>query len=161
MTRPRLTIAQSMAIVLYLGIGLAGLRNANAFWASATFTLAVILISAALLGAYARRGRDRLSWAGFALFGWAYLLVDQLTFGLGRIEHPPLLIAWLIISLDAPLGIAPHHYSQVSHSLAIIVFGLIGAVVGRLVAVKDDRPKPGTAWPNRVHKQTSTTEALP
>jgi hypothetical protein len=48
MTRPRLTIAQSMAIVLFLGFGFAALRNADAFWASVTFSLAIISVSVAL-----------------------------------------------------------------------------------------------------------------
>ena len=32
-------------------------------------------------------------------------------------------------------------YYQVSHSLGIILFGLLGAVIGRLVAPRDDRPE--------------------
>jgi hypothetical protein len=72
MSRLRFTLAQLMALVIYLGFGLAALRNANPFWAGATYTLAIITIAAAPLGAYARRGTARLTWAGFAVFGWTY-----------------------------------------------------------------------------------------
>jgi hypothetical protein len=55
MTRLHFTLAQLMAIVLYLGFGFAALRNADDFWASATFTVAIISISTALVGAIARK----------------------------------------------------------------------------------------------------------
>jgi hypothetical protein len=57
MSRLRLTIANLMAIVLYAGLAFAALRNPNCFWASATFTLAVLAVSAAVVGAVARRGK--------------------------------------------------------------------------------------------------------
>src|SRR5262249_4779035 len=73
MSRLRFTIAQAMALVLLAGIGFAALRSASVLWASAVFTLTVTVLSAALLAAMARRGRARMTWAGFALFGWIYL----------------------------------------------------------------------------------------
>jgi hypothetical protein len=51
MNRFRFTVAQSMAIVLIGGFGFAALRNADRFWASVTFNLAITTISAALVGA--------------------------------------------------------------------------------------------------------------
>jgi hypothetical protein len=55
MTRLRFSIAQLMGIVLYLGFGFAALRNADEFWASASYTLAIILIAGSLAGAPLRR----------------------------------------------------------------------------------------------------------
>src|SRR5262249_40022352 len=78
MTRLRLTIAQSMTIVLCVGFGFAALRNANDFWSSATHTLAITMLSAALVYAIPRRAKGCMSWIGFAVFGLAYLLVDLL-----------------------------------------------------------------------------------
>ena len=75
MARPRLTIAQLMTIILFLGVAFAALRNANEFWASATYTLAVITVSTALVGAIARKGKSRMTWIGFAVFGWACLII--------------------------------------------------------------------------------------
>ena len=57
MTRPRLTIAQLMTLILFVGFGFAALRNANQFWASATYTLAIISILVALLCAFALQGQ--------------------------------------------------------------------------------------------------------
>ena len=158
MTRFRFTITQLMAVVLYVGLGFAALRNADEFWASATFTLAVVTISAAGVGATARKGRARTPWIGFMIFGWAYLLIDLLpsrpngSFADGPIPQPLLLIESVIEMLQsyinssamklAPIptrgGLSLYPYDQISHSLGIIVFGLIGAVLGRFIAGKDE-----------------------
>jgi hypothetical protein len=156
MSRPRHSIAQLMAVVIFVGIGFAALRNANVYWASATFTLAIVLIAATLVGAIVRKGRARATWTGFAVFGWLYLLIELLpprttgSLGFGPIPWPHLLIAWGIAWLtsysypSAPGGTDPLSHEQVSHSLGIILFGLVGAVLGRLLVVKDDRPdEPG------------------
>jgi hypothetical protein len=96
MTRLRFTLAQLMAIVLYLGFGFAALRNADEFWESAAATLAIILIAAALVGASARGGRARTPWIGFAVFGWAYLITAHLP----PLRKPHLLIEWGIARLQ-------------------------------------------------------------
>ena len=59
MSRPRFTIAQSMAFVIYVAFGFAALRNANALWASATFKLAVIMVSVAFVGSFGSRRKFR------------------------------------------------------------------------------------------------------
>src|SRR4051794_21182994 len=87
MTRLRLTLAQLMAVVLCVGLVLAALRNAEAILASAIYTLAFLALSVAPLNALARKGRTRMAWAGFAVFGWARLSVNQ-------IQLPPLLTEW-------------------------------------------------------------------
>ena len=159
MTRLRISLAQSMAIVLYLGFGFAALRNASEFWASATYTLAIVLIAAALVGAFARSGRARTPWVGFAVFGWTYLLIVHLPewgfggLGFGPIRKPHLLIELGTARLQPfikpsdPGGLGGYrinlmHYEQVSQSLGIILFGLVGAVLGRLLAWKGERPNP-------------------
>jgi hypothetical protein len=159
MTRLRFTLAQSMATVLYLGFGFAALRNADELWASATYTLAIVLIAAALVGAFARSEGARTPWIGFAVFGWTYLLIVHLPewdvggLGFGPIRKPHLLFEWgtarlqpLIKPLDRG-GIGGYqinlmYYEQVSQSLGIILFGLVGALLGRLLAVNGERPNP-------------------
>jgi hypothetical protein len=69
MARLRFSLARLMAIVLLIGVGLAALHSASVLWASVVFTLTVAVLSTAVLGAMARRGRARMTWAGFALFG--------------------------------------------------------------------------------------------
>jgi hypothetical protein len=139
-----------MGIVLYLGFGFAALRNADEFWASATFTLAIMSIALAPVGAFARSGRARMPWVGFAVFGWTYLLIVHLPawgvggLGFGPIAKPPLLIEWGTGRLQPyimplPPGTAFHllvAYEQVSQSLGIILFGLVGAALGRLLTAR-------------------------
>ena len=153
MTRPRLTIAQLMTFIFFVGFGFAALRNANDLWASATFTLAMISILVAPLFAFARKGKARMTWAGFAVFGWCYFLIDLLpdrspgTFGVQPIPWPS-----LIIDAVAPLlqpyihpwvpGAGWVEYYQVSDSLGIILFGFVGAAIGRFVASRGDQPNP-------------------
>jgi hypothetical protein len=71
MGRLRFTLAQLMAVVIFIALGFGALKNADMFWASAIYTLAFLMLSVAALGALARTGRARLVWAGFAVFGWA------------------------------------------------------------------------------------------
>src|SRR5690349_14196326 len=93
-----------MAIVLLVGVGVAALRSASVLWSSAVFTLAVAVLSGAVLGAIARRGRSRMTWAGFALFGWIYL---GTTFGPwadgNGVTPPPYVTRWLLDYWDAQL----------------------------------------------------------
>jgi hypothetical protein len=149
-----------MTIVLAVGFGFAALRNADRFWASAAFTLAIAAISIALTVAITRKGRTRTAWAGFAVFGWVYLLIVLLPprhtggFGFGPMYWPPLLVEWGLVSLQPYLHPLPPGaagglagdlltpYDQVSHSLGVILFGLVGAVLGRLFAAKDDERNP-------------------
>jgi hypothetical protein len=148
MSRLRFTLAQLMALVVYLGFGFASLRNADPFWAGATYTLAIIMIAAAPLGAFARRGTARMAWGGFAVFGWTYLFLAHLPpwqiwnggLDFETIHRPAFLIEWGFARLR-PYILPPsgslRAYLQVSLSLGVVLFGLVGAVVGRLVAVKD------------------------
>ena len=154
MSRPHITIAQSMAVVLYVGFGFAALRNANDFWASTTLTVAIVTVSAAVVGAIARKGKARVTWTGFAVFGWACVIIwlspTLSSTGFGRPQQlaPPLLMTWGFNRLrqyiqPMPLNVLSlTYYEQVSRSLEIMMLGLVGAFLGRLLVVKDDRPTP-------------------
>lgn len=78
MKRFRPSIAGLMALVLFAAIAFAALRGASAIWASVMFTLTLVLLSTAILGAFYCQRPARIAWAGFAVFGWAYL---AMTFG--------------------------------------------------------------------------------
>ena len=73
MGRTQLSLAGLMAVVFFIALGIAALLNATALWARVLFMLTVALMSAAILGAIACRGRTRMTWAGIAIFGWVYL----------------------------------------------------------------------------------------
>jgi hypothetical protein len=152
MNRLHLTIANLMIVVLYAGLGFAALRNADEFWASATYTLAILAISAAVVVAVARRGRARLTWLGFAVFGGASLLIwlsTSETIDHSRNGPPVPVMTWGLLSLErhinqtVPIGRATWmNYLQVCHSLEVILVGFVGAILGRFVAVQDERPDP-------------------
>jgi hypothetical protein len=148
MTRPRITIAGLMAIVLYVAVGFAALRNADVFWASATLSLAILSVSVALAGTLSGRGRARITWAGFAAASLTCLVIwlsTQNTVGFG--SGPPRLLAfWALHNLlpylnpAASRGGEPYiYYVQVSYSLEAILFGMIGAFLSRLIPVTDER----------------------
>ena len=144
MTRLRVTIAQLMAIVLYVGFGFAALRNADAYWASATFSVAIIAVSVALAGALTRKREARMSWAAFGIAGGAYLFIWLSTSQtVGFINGPPqpLLYAFQrFINPTASGGRDFIAYTQICNSLNVILLGLVGAAVSKFLPVKDDRP---------------------
>jgi hypothetical protein len=75
MRRFHVSIADLLVLVLSCGIALAALRSASEVWASLLFTFAVgCFLVAVPLAVYRRAGR-RAYWLGFAIFGWAYLLL--------------------------------------------------------------------------------------
>ena len=78
MRRPRITIAGLLGIVAFVAVAFAALRVPTDGWDGGVFgvTPTVLLISV-LLAAH-RTERRRAFWIGFALFGWAYLLVSQI-----------------------------------------------------------------------------------
>ena len=105
MTRLRFTIAQFMAGVIFIGLGFAALRSATLLWASVVFTITVAVLSAAILGAMGRRGRTRMTWAGFAVFGWIYLATAFGPWASGNgLAAPPYLTRWPLDYWDARLS---------------------------------------------------------
>lgn len=149
MTRLRFSIAQLMAVVLFVGFGFAAWRNADENWASAAYTLAFLMISVAPLCALARIGRARMAWAGFAIFGWSRLLVGALPLTNSSVFGPtpsPGLLGERVLTHALPYFLPPGGYTsfhaQVFLSLDIIVFGWIGAILCRLITGKDERPNP-------------------
>jgi len=181
--RLRFSIASLLAAIVFCGISLAALRTPSALWASAVFTAVVGVLSAAILGAIASRGRSRLTRSGLALFGWIYLAIAFGPWPFNRDGPPPLLPVPLLATIQdfivsygdsayfmedrrnpqdwiadlhwsggpvagnvlppPPFGgyktISLIHYRQISHTLGAALFGLIGALLGRLVAAAERR----------------------
>jgi hypothetical protein len=144
MTRLRFSIAQLMAVVLFVGFGFAALRNANAFWSSATFSLAIITVSVAFVGACARKEGTRMSWAGFATAGGICLAIWLLTpTTVGSLNGPPRSLLYGLqgyLNPSASGGGPFIAYVQINNSLDVILLGLIGAVFCRLLVVEAGRP---------------------
>src|SRR5262249_18429286 len=119
MNRHRFTLAQWMAIVLYCGFGFAALRNANAFWASATFSVAIITVSVALAGACVRT-EGRMAWAAFAIAGGVRLVIWLLTpQSVGTLSGPPHALFYELqeyLNPTASGGMVLIAYSQICNS---------------------------------------------
>jgi hypothetical protein len=153
--RARHSIAGLMALVLCVGLSLAALRNSDQLWATVIYTLAIITLAAAVVGAIVGEGRIRTFSTGFAVFGLTYLLIDFLpprdvnSFGFGPQPRPSLLIEKGFALLQPYLKpMSPQatqgfiEYDQVGQSIGIILFGLFGAVLSGLVAGKHHRVRP-------------------
>ena len=143
MSRLRFTLGQLMAVVFYVGFGIAALRNATAFWASATFSVAIISVSVAIAAAYAGEAKSRVTWAGFASAGGARLLIWLLTGQtIGSLYGPPrsLLHEFQPYINPTASGGAPYiAYTQICNSLDVILLGLMGAVISHLLTADDGR----------------------
>jgi hypothetical protein len=77
---PRYKIGPLMVVILYVAIGLAALSSpkssiSDQVWASTIYTVTAFFMTAGTLMAFIRHGRARTVWTGFAVFGWAYLLL--------------------------------------------------------------------------------------
>jgi hypothetical protein len=168
MARLCFTLAQLMAIVLFIGFGFAALRSASVLWASAIFTLTVAILLVAVLGAIARRGRARMTWTGFALFGGIYLgTTFEPWADVNGVRAPPYATRWPLDYWDAkvwsgggwidtaptgemlfprfsPFLTQPDSFQarRSGHCLAAILLGLVGAFSGRLLAPRDEQPNP-------------------
>jgi hypothetical protein len=144
MNRLRFSIAQLMAVVFYFGIGFAALRNGGAIWASATFSVAIISFSVALIGACSHKGKARMSWGGFAIAAGVALTIWIITpHGVGSSQGPPRPLLFHLqpyVNPGAAGGSEFIYFSQIAKSLDIILLGLVGALVGHFLALKEDRP---------------------
>src|ERR1700677_4336147 len=73
--KPRLTILGIMAVVAVVATALVALRSTLEIWASAYFSLTLVLLCTAIPGMTYHRGVRRAFWAGFAAFGWPYVIL--------------------------------------------------------------------------------------
>jgi hypothetical protein len=79
--RHHISIAQLLAIMVPIAVGLTAIANPSAFWEGAIFVLTLILLFAAILGVIYRKGGARAFWLGFSLFGWGfYVLCSDVSF---------------------------------------------------------------------------------
>jgi hypothetical protein len=157
MVRFRFSIAQLSAVVLVAGFIFAAAHSPTEPWANGAFSLALLVLGLALLGALFRRGPGRAYWRGFALLGWGYMMV---AFGPWCDSHiAPLLITktigeWLHGSFRTTLvgqGIEPFErripdsdlsmfgYQQIGHALSAMLAGLLGGAVARRFAAGVER----------------------
>jgi hypothetical protein len=119
--RPRFSIAALMGFVFVFGVGLAAFRYPNKLWASFLFSIALGAMVMASLGALFHRGLPQKFWAGYAICGWLYLLMNWVPwFG---IAVSPYLFTTACLDLIYP------HVAAVEQTAMVAgdnVFGLAG-----------------------------------
>ena len=87
-----------------------------------------------------------MSWAGFAFAGGSCLVIWLSTSQtVGSLNGPPQPLLYGFQPLINPMAAGGRKfiaYTQICHSLDVILLGLVGAAFSRLFAVKNDRPAP-------------------
>jgi hypothetical protein len=104
----RISIAGVLGVVAVFAVGLAALIQATNVWLGAMFALTIGLLMASVLATFLRGWRSGV-WLGFALFGWGYLLVGNVT-GLNLGSHAWLLsdaVAGWVFSTSNPAPVEP------------------------------------------------------
>lgn len=68
----QVSIVTMMWAVAFFALGLAALHNASEVWAGVMLMLTLGVLGTAVIAVACRRGRERIWWLGFALFGIVY-----------------------------------------------------------------------------------------
>jgi hypothetical protein len=142
----RMTIGSMMILVAIAAVGCRSLKDGSQFWSSLTYGLVRLSLAAAALCAVVLPPRRRASWAGFAVFGWAYL-ASELESPLGYTGPTQRAMEWLI-DLIYPKGLVValnfdeeiYRFYRTAHSLMAVGFGLLGAALGRLLVWRSSPP---------------------
>lgn len=105
-------------------------------------TAVLLVLGLAAVGARTLRGSDRAAWAGFAIFGWGYLvmvagpwfeshvrplLITETAFNASQARFGPYPVTQPgVPTLGESLRYAPH---QIGHALTAILLGMLGAAI--------------------------------
>jgi len=121
MKRFRFHIGTLLLIILFVGIGLAALRESSDLWESGIFatTLGILLIS--ILLAVHRREARRAFWIGFTLIGWIYLgLTFMPSIESRLVTTKALAFVKPAVHGRAPIGLATFDYDDGSIDLYVV-----------------------------------------
>lgn len=140
MMRARLTIAGMMGVVLLVGAAFAGLTHPTMLWSRAVATLTAVVLLTAILGALFGRGHARGFWAGYALFGWFFLMISVTTWSQNEFVHQAgfsdmdqLLFGWFYPSTPTSGTVTDEQLNkliQMFSSFRIIVHAFVSHVAG-------------------------------
>src|SRR5215204_5021435 len=84
--RLRVSIRLLMVVVVLVAVIIAAWQGATELWANVVFNLVVLTLLIASFKARYSRGAWGAWWFGFALFGWAYLVLAIATKAVNRTE---------------------------------------------------------------------------
>src|SRR4051812_13763988 len=83
MPKFRFSIAALMGAVVFAAVNFAAFREPSFWWASASFSLSLAILTTALLMGCVREMRNRAGWLGMGVVGLVYL-----HFAFGNIGYP-------------------------------------------------------------------------
>jgi hypothetical protein len=86
--KPRISIRGIMGVVVFVAVVIAAWRGATQAWASIVFNLIAFILLIASYKARYSRGTAGAWWFGFALCGWAYLVLAIATGPENYLETP-------------------------------------------------------------------------
>jgi hypothetical protein len=139
----RFSIAGSMVAILYVGIGIAALRSPKPWiWESAVMTITTTLLAASTTTAFADIGRRKMEWVGFSIFGWSYIITTYMVSPnwVGSVPLMTYVLRELANESKELMGVPflrLDTYLVVGHSMFAVLFGLVGASLGRALARRD------------------------
>ncbi len=82
--KPQISIAQLLAVMVPIAVGLAAVTNPTPFWEASIFALTLLMLFAAIVAAIYRTKGARAFCLGFSVFGWGiYLLCSGVSFEFG------------------------------------------------------------------------------
>jgi hypothetical protein len=125
----RISLASVLGIVAVLALALAGVTSASSVWTALAATVALALLLTAVLAAWILRGPDRAFCAGFAVFGWAYLVLVNWDWVGGQFGHDLTVIfseaaEVLLPEVPAPARPTPLPPAQPATALLLVPDGL-------------------------------------
>ena len=103
----RISIRSIMAFIIVTGVSFAAIHSGSAAWAGTMFSITFFTMVCSLLGVALTRRMRRVYWAGFALLGWSYLILNLapgLDLKVGRFLLAPPLFRYLADVLHSDPG---------------------------------------------------------
>ncbi|MFI5456424.1 MAG: hypothetical protein ACHRXM_13325 [Isosphaerales bacterium] len=140
MRTARFSIAGLMGAVLVAALGFAALRSASSTSAGVTLLWICGVLCLSIVGVVCRKGAERASWLGFALFGWGYLALAF--WSSGNFKELP--TATLLQAINSRMNATPQQtagprgggsldwsFFQVAHCLWALLAAILGGVLAR------------------------------
>jgi hypothetical protein len=157
MRPPRFTLATLMGLIVFVGVAIAALRDANQVWAGLTFTATLGILTTAVLGAAFGFGGRRAFLAGAAFFGFGYLvlatdpatgeflLTTRLIDRLYTLMYPPAsyFVDGASVIYLGPIPPRPEHFLRIGHCLIALLLACAGGTIARRFHVSNGGPDHG------------------
>lgn len=140
--RLRFSLAVAFGAITVSSVAIVALCNGDWLWARLMFTMTLGLLLAAILAGVYRTGVNRAFWIGFAVFGWAYVMLAFIpSFRVvehhlpGKAvnsylkEHAPKASSGTVID-TAGSRIAVFSFAQIVHLVVALIFACVGGLAG-------------------------------